>query len=73
MKCFLPLRGQDVAPAFIRRKSLDEIIGFLLDARFEALLPNSKVSERVQSKSPLLLPRVAVRYNQTFVDSTQQH
>lgn len=49
-----------LAPAFVSRKSLDEVIGFLLDARLEALLANAKVPESLQSKSPLLFPGVAI-------------
>lgn len=49
-----------MARAFVRRKSLNEIRGLLLDVWLQALLADSKVPERVKGKSPLLLPRVAV-------------
>lgn len=57
--------GEDIilAPAFVSRKSLNKIMGFLLDARLKALLANSEVPQRLQRKSPLLLPWAAIRYH----------
>lgn len=57
--------------AFVMCKSLSEIVALLLDGWLQALLPNSKVSECVKSKSPLLFPHVAIRYYQTFKKGTK--
>lgn len=52
--------------AFVLRKSLSQVVALLLDGWLQALLPNSKVPERVKSESPLVFPRVAIRYHQPF-------
>lgn len=52
--------------AFLKSKSLSEILALLLDGWLQALLANSKVSECMKTKSPLLLPWVAIRHHQTF-------
>lgn len=57
--------------AFVLSKSLSQVVALLLDGWFQALLPNSKVPECVKSKSPLVFPRVAIRYHQPFKKGTK--
>ena len=41
-------------------------MALLLDGRLQRLLANPKVSECMKSKSPLLLPQIAIRQHETF-------
>ena len=50
----------------MKGKSLSKIMGLLLDGRLQGLLANPKVSESMKSKSPLLLPWIAIWKCQTF-------
>lgn len=59
--------------AFVLRKSLSQVVALLLDGWLQALLPNSKVPERVKSESPLVFPRVAIRYHQPFKKGTKSN
>ena len=58
--------GKDLLCTLMKGKGLSEIMALLLDGRLQGLLANPKVSECMKSKSPLLLPRIATRCNQTF-------
>lgn len=57
--------------AFVLRKSLSQVVALLLDGWLQALLPNPKVPECVKSESPLVFPRIAIRYHQPFKKGTK--
>lgn len=57
--------------AFVLLKSLSQVVALLLDGWLQALLPNSKVPECVKSESPLVFPRIAIRYHQPFKKGTK--
>lgn len=47
-------------------KYFHKVLALLLDALFQAPLPEAKVSERGQGESPLLLPQVPVGGDQSW-------
>lgn len=65
------LLRNEILGAFVLRKSLSQVVALLLDGWLQTLLPNSKVPECVKSKSPLVFPRVAIRYHQPFKKGTK--
>lgn len=68
----LMMNRNEMLGAFMKGKSLGQVVALLLDGWLQALLPNSKVPECVKSKSSLVFPNVAIRYHQTFKKGTKK-